>query len=60
MRYRAKSLGFIRANIKGRIKSREVLPGEIFELLPGQRPGSWMEEVVEAKPEAKKPDKPSA
>lgn len=64
MRYRAKSRGFIRIIYRGKPKSREVMPDEIFELLPGQRPGSWMEEVVEPKPEpkseAKKQDKPSA
>ena len=55
MPYRALQRGLVRfKKPDGKERSREVQPGDVFDLLPGQHPGKWMEEVKEA-PVEKKP-----
>lgn len=47
----------VRAKADGFYDSRRIREGEVFDLLPGHKPGKWMEPVEgDAKPARKKPE----
>lgn len=47
----------VRAKENGYYNGKRVRPGQVFDLLPGHKPGAWMEPLD--KPAAPKPAEPA-